>query len=92
MHRELEGSELTRAMLKCGYKEIWCAISDESDEQAMVENDGNDFTAYIVAFEDGYFYCTSGMQWLYAVPIKIEEIREFKNDCWYYGWYRKYRK
>ena len=92
MHRELRGSELTRTMLKCGYKKIWCAISDESDEQAIEENDGNDFTAYIVAFKDGYFYCTSGMQWLYAVPIKIEEIRDIKNDCWYYCWYRQYIK
>ena len=77
MDRELRGSDLARAMLKSGYKNIWCAVDDESDKQAMMDNDGNDFTAYIVAFENGYFRSDGGMQWLYAVPIKIEEI---KND------------
>ena len=39
MDKELRGSELTRAMLKHGYKRIWCAISDESDEQAMMDRE-----------------------------------------------------
>lgn len=75
MNKELRGSELTRAMLKHGYKRIWCAISDESDEQAMMDHEGNDFTAYIVAFENGCFRCDGGMQWSYAVPIKIVPIK-----------------
>ena len=76
MGNELKGSDLVRAMLERGHKKIWCAIDDESDEQAMTAHDGNDFTAYIVSFKDGSFYCTGGMPWLYAVPIKISEVVE----------------
>ncbi|MGE6442553.1 hypothetical protein ACQKC9_13450 [Psychrobacter sp. NPDC078409] len=53
--------------------------------RAMMDNDGNDFTSYIVAFENGYFRSDSGIQWLYAVPIKIEEV---KNDCCACGQHR----
>lgn len=74
MGDELRGSDLARAMLERGDKRIWCAISDHSDEQAMTDHDGNDFTAYIAAFKDGFFHCTGGMQWLYAVPIRIKEL------------------
>nr|QJS05933.1 hypothetical protein [Psychrobacter sp.] len=76
MGNELRGSDLVRAMLECGHKKIWCAIDDESDEQAMTAHDSNDFTAYIVSFRDGSFYCTGGMPWLCAVPIKISEVIE----------------
>ncbi len=71
MDNELRGSDLTRAMLEHGDQQIWCAIDDDSDERAIIDHD---FTAYIVAFKDGLFHCTGGMQWLYAVPIKIKEI------------------
>ena len=71
MGNELKGSDLARAMLECGHKKIWCAIDDESDEQAMTDLSGNDFMTHVVAFEDGFFYCTGGMRWLCAVPIKI---------------------
>lgn len=81
MHKELRGSDLARAMLKSGYRNIWCAVDDESDEQAMMDNDGNDFTAYIVAFENGYFHSDGGMQWLCAAPIKIEEIKNDRCVC-----------
>ncbi|OXL21545.1 hypothetical protein [Psychrobacter sp. DAB_AL32B] len=74
MDNELRGSDLTRAMLERGDENVWCAIADESDEQAMTAHDSNAFTAHIVAFKDGSFYCTGGMRWLYAVPIKIKEI------------------
>ncbi len=74
MRNELKGSDLARAMLRRGDKRIWCAISDDSDEQAMTVHDSNAFTAYIVSFKDGEFYCTGGMPWLYAVPIKISEM------------------
>lgn len=76
MDNELRGSNLTRAMLDRGDIKVWCAIDDESDEQAMTNLSGNDFMAHIVAFEDGGFYCTGGMQWLYAVPIKIVPITQ----------------
>jgi len=82
----LTGSNLTRAKLKHDDQKIWCAVGDESDQQATSDLNGNDFTAYIVEFRNGYFYCDGGMQWLYAVPIKIrpltyEEARFIKITC-----------
>ena len=75
MDKGLRGSDLARAMLKNSYRNIWGAVDDESDEQAMLDNDGNDFTAYIVAFKNGYFHSDGGVRWLCAVSIKIEEIK-----------------
>lgn len=74
MDNKLTGSDLARGMLRRGDKHIWCAVSDESDEEAITDLNGNDFTAYIVKSENGYFYCSGGMQWLHAVPIKIKQI------------------
>ena len=74
MDNKLTGSDLTRAMLEHDYQKIWCAVDDESDQQATSNLNGNDFTAYIVKFQNGYFYCDGGMQWLYAVPIKVRAI------------------
>ncbi|MDE0490384.1 hypothetical protein NK638_02290 [Psychrobacter sp. A3] len=76
MMNKLTGSELTRAMLARGDKDIWCAVCDESDERAMMDLYGNDFTVYIVAYRDGYFYCRSGTSWACAVPIKIAAITQ----------------
>ncbi len=76
MNNELKGSDLVRVMLKHGKKQIWCAVSDDSDEQTMLGHTSSEFTAHIVSFDDGSFYCTSNMPWLYAVPIKISEIVE----------------
>ena len=76
MNGELTGSDLTRALLKRSDKPIWCAVDDESDEQAMMDHDGNDFTAYIVSFKNGCFYCSGGMSWLCAVPIKIVAVTQ----------------
>ena len=70
----LRGSELTRAMLESGYKEVWCAVDDNSDEDAMRDQIEHDFTARIVSYDDEGFYCTAGMAWLCAVPIKIVEM------------------
>ena len=67
----LVGSDLTRYMLASKVEKVWCAISDDSDEQAMMNLDGNDFTANIVSHHEGYFYCEAGRSWLCAVPIKI---------------------
>lgn len=52
---KIVGSDLTRSMLMSGSTEVWCAISDESDEEAMLDHYGNDFTAYIVSFDNDYF-------------------------------------
>lgn len=76
MNNELKGSDLTRALLKRGNKRVWCAVDDESDEQAIKDHCGNDFTAYIVSFKNGCFYCSGGMSWLCAVPIKIVAVTQ----------------
>lgn len=52
----------------------WCAVDDGSDQQTTSYLTGNDFTAYIIESQDGYFYCESGIQWLHAVPIEIRAI------------------
>lgn len=76
MNNELKGSDLTRALLKRGYKGVWCAVDDESDEEAIKDQCGNDFTAYIVSFKNGCFYYSGGMSWLCAVPIKIVAVTQ----------------
>ena len=76
MYQELTGSELTRAMLNRGDKQIWCAVGDDSDEEAMLDQVDNDFTARIVSFKDGNFLCTAGMAWSFAVPIKIVPLTQ----------------
>ncbi len=76
MNNQLKGSDLTRAMLKNGEQNIWCAVDDESDEHAITDHENNDFTARIVSFVDGKFICTSGAPWTYAVPIKIVPIKQ----------------
>lgn len=76
MNNDLKGSDLTRAMILRGDKQIWCAVCDESDELAMMDHCGNDFTAYIVSFKNGCFYCSGGMSWLCAVPIKIVAVTQ----------------
>ena len=61
MGNELRGSDLTRAMLERGNKKIWCTIDDDSDQQAITDLSGNYFMAHVVAFKNGFFYCTGGM-------------------------------
>lgn len=80
MNNGLKGSDLTRAMLARGDKEVWCAVCDESDEHAMMDHCGNDFTAYIVAYRKGYFYCSAGTPWTYAVPIKISAVMAYEIE------------
>ncbi|MGP9752278.1 MULTISPECIES: hypothetical protein [unclassified Psychrobacter] len=76
MNNDLKGSDLTRAMILRGDKQIWCAVCDESDELAMMDHCGNDFTAYIVSFSDVFFYCSGGAPWSFAVPIKISAVMQ----------------
>ena len=76
MNGEITGSDLTRALLERGDKQVWCAVDDESDEQAMMDHCGNDFTAYIVSFKNGCFCCSCGTTWLFAVPIKISVVTQ----------------
>lgn len=76
MDNKLAGSDLTKAMLRHGDKPIWCAVDDESDEHALADQVDNDFTARIVSFKEGKFFCSSGATWLFAVPIKIVPLTQ----------------
>lgn len=70
-HNELTGSLLTRILLEKSDGPVWCAVADSSDEEAMQDLVGNDFTAFISSCDEYSFFSTSGMRWLFAVPIKI---------------------
>lgn len=74
MSNQLKGSDLTRAMLERGDEEVWCAVCDESDRAALSYHCGDEFTAHIVSYHDGYFYCSGGTPWAYAVPVKLMAI------------------
>ena len=76
MNGKITGSDLTRALLERGDKQVWCAVDDGCDQDAMAYLANNDFTARIVSFSDGMFYCTAGMAWSCAVPIKIVAITQ----------------
>ncbi|MGP4713214.1 hypothetical protein [Psychrobacter sp. DM8] len=82
MNNELKGSDLTRAMLAWGYEQIWCAVDDDNDEQAMRDHCGNDFTACIVSCDGQYFYCDQGTPWACAVPIKIIAVKQEEVDMY----------
>ncbi len=72
----LRGSDLARNLLAKGANKIWCAVSDNSDEEAMSDQSYNDFRAHISKFSNEQFFCTSGMAWNFAVPIKVVAIDE----------------
>lgn len=78
MNKELRGSDLTRAMLNRGDKQVWCATSNDSDKQAIAAINNKDYRAVnrIVSFNDGYFLCSTGNQWAYALPIKKVELTQ----------------
>lgn len=76
MDKIFTGSDLTRLMLERGDQEVWCAVEDSSDKGAMADETNNNFTARIVSFHNGRFFCTGGMAWLFAVPIKINAITQ----------------
>ena len=78
MGNKITGSDLTRAMLKNGHADIWCAVEDSCDEYAVSDLKDNDFTAHIVSFDDSGFHCTGGMAWSYAVPIKISLMSQYE--------------
>lgn len=72
MSPQLTGSDLTRAMLERGDQQVWCAVSNESEQDAIntIKNVDGNFIMHIVAFEDGCFLCKEDSAWSYAVPIK----------------------
>lgn len=73
------GSHLTRAMLKQEDKPVWCCVSDNSDEEAIKDLVGNDFMLFITSYQKEHFYCTDGMAWSFAVPIKIVVVTEMQK-------------
>ncbi len=78
MNIELSGSDLTRIMLERGDKQVWCAVSNDSDDNAMsiIKNTNDNFIMYIVAFKESYFFCNQGEAWQYAVPVKKTELTQ----------------
>lgn len=72
MSPQLTGSNLTRAMLERGDKQVWCAVSNESEQDAMntIKNVDSNFIMHIVVSEDGCFLCKEEGTWKHAVPIK----------------------
>lgn len=87
---QLTGSNLTRAMLSRDRKPVWCAVADYSDEEAIDNMMGNDFTALIVSCDEDNFFCSSGMEWSFAVPIKIVAMTESDVDLGYSDWLARY--
>lgn len=61
---KLQGSDLTRQMLKDGAESVKCYVCDESDEMAI--SDG--VTAKVYS-HDGIRFKTNGLHWNYAVPV-----------------------
>lgn len=52
----LRGSDLARNLLAKGANKIWCAVSDNSDEEAMSDQSYNDFRAHISKFSNEQFF------------------------------------
>lgn len=77
---KVEGSDLARAMLNRGDKKVWCAVADGSDEEAMSGLTSKDFTDFVVSFSETGFFCSSGVEWAYAVPIKVVTVTEIMED------------
>jgi len=72
MNNKLVGSDLARVMLSRGDEQVWCAVSNESDQQANITINNHDYSCIqrIVSFSDGYFLCNKGNSWTCAVPVK----------------------
>lgn len=76
MNNTLAGNDLTRSILERGKEEVWCAVSNHSNERAMitVNNADYDFLRFIISFEDGFFFSEEGSTWRYTVPIKTKAL------------------
>ena len=76
MISELQGSQLTQAILEKGNKRVWCAVSNISDDHAMlaVNNSYYELLVPIVASNNDSFICAKGNLWQYAVSVKRTEL------------------
>lgn len=90
INTELTGSNLTRAMLNRSDQQVWCTVSDDSDEEAMQDLVNNDFTAFISSFNEYQFYSSSGVHWSFAVPIRIVATTESDADLECSDWLDRY--
>ena len=72
MIAELQGSELTKAILENVSNYVWCAVSNVSDDYAVatIDNGYYELLVPIVAFNNHQFVCDKGELWEYAVSVK----------------------
>jgi len=76
MVAELQGSELTKAILEGVSNYVWCAVSNVSDEYAIatIDNGYYELLVPIIAFNNDQFVCDKGDLWEYAVSVKRVEF------------------
>lgn len=72
MIAELQGSELTKAILGNVSNYVWCAVSNVSDDYAVatIDNGYYELLVPIVAFNNDQFVCDKGELWEHAVSVK----------------------
>ncbi len=75
---ELQGSQLTQAMLERGDEQIWCAVSNISDEHAMatIDNGYYELLVCIVSADNDGFVCNNGDLWRHAIAVKKVELSQ----------------
>lgn len=78
-HEPLAGSELTRAMLKRGDKNIPCAISgtvDGSSDDSALTNffEGAEYLHFIVDYDGKNFITDSDEVYEFAVPLLVKPL------------------
>lgn len=80
MNEVLMGSDLTRELLEQGSEKVWCAVSNNSDQDALaaIDNFSYNCTGYIISSTENCFFCNTGECWLYAVPIKKTELKPYE--------------
>lgn len=64
-HEPLAGSDLTRAMLKRGDKIVTCAVSDSSEEDALIDG----YYEVIYGIGDQDMLLAYGRRWRHAIPV-----------------------
>jgi len=78
MIAELQGSELTKAILENVSNYVWCAVSNISDDYAIatIDNGYYELLVPIVTFNNAQFVCNKGNLWEYAVSVKRVALTE----------------
>lgn len=75
---ELQGSRLTQEILERDDGQVWCAVSNVSDDHAMtaIDNGYYELLVSIVSLGDDGFVCDQGNVWQCAVPVKKIELTQ----------------